>query len=69
MLDAARRSADAAAEAHRAATALTVGTLLRHFSLRDAASILDISYQRVQRCRDESPTGSEWELSPSPFKD
>ncbi|WP_089106865.1 GIY-YIG nuclease family protein [Streptomyces hyaluromycini] len=68
-LGAAQRSAEAAEEARRSATALTVRTLLRHFSQRDAGQILRITFQRVQQWRDESPTGTEWELPPIPFRD
>ncbi|MGW7410531.1 GIY-YIG nuclease family protein [Streptomyces sp. NPDC054833] len=63
-LDAAQRSAEAAAQAQRSATALTVRTLLQHFSQRDVGQILGISFQRVQQWRDESPIGDEWELPP-----
>ncbi|WP_208903947.1 GIY-YIG nuclease family protein [Streptomyces incarnatus] len=68
-LNAAQRSAEAAAEARATAMALTVRTLLEHFSQRDAGQILRMSFQRVQQWRDESPTGNEWELPPIPFRD
>ncbi|KAB7832513.1 GIY-YIG nuclease family protein [Streptomyces mobaraensis] len=67
-LDTAQRSAEAAAQAQRSATALTVQALLRHFSLRGAGQILRISYHRVQQWRDEFPADPGWGLPPAPHQ-